>query len=144
MSTRVISDEERHRLRQFLASYAPRNAAEASALAMVRSVVDTASIVPVALLPRTVVSMYSTVKVVDQQRKEAFTYTVTYPTHASDYRSYVSLLSPLGAALIGSTVGAVVAFEDTTARSVIVKEILYQPEWDERNRFAQGGYATAR
>lgn len=136
MTARIISLEESRRLLQFIASYVPRDRDEAAAITQVIATIAAAVIVPARRLPRSVVSMYSSVKVVDLRRRESFTHTLVYPADQREYRSDLSVLTPAGAALIGAAEGAIVGDEE---HRIAVKEILYQPEWEQRNRFAQDG-----
>lgn len=142
MSTRMVSLEEKRRLLRFLGAFRPRNEVEAAAVATVTAMLDAAIVVPSRELPRTVVSMYSTVKVVDLQRRESFTHTLVYPADVREYRSDLSLLAPMGAALLGAAEAHVVVIPESVEMSlapmrIAVKEILHQPEWEQRNRFAQ-------
>lgn len=141
----VVSVEERARIERLLRDYRFATDTESRCAELLRARIVCARCVPSAQLPRAVVTMYSTVKVVDLDRREALTHTIVYPGHSSEYQSYVSVLSPIGVALFGLRDGATVECSDGAKRMrLAIKEILYQPEWDLRNRFAHTAFAERR
>jgi regulator of nucleoside diphosphate kinase len=80
-------------------------------------------------VPKGVVTMHSRVRVRDLEEGESMTYTLVYPDDADINSGKVSILAPLGTALLGARVGQVVEFEAPAgARRLKVEKILYQPE----------------
>lgn len=85
--------------------------------------------VPAEKVPSDVVTMRSQVRVRDVKTGQVDTYTVVYPheTDAEDGR--ISVLAPLGMALLGARVGATVEFNTPAGpRRVEIEKLLYQPE----------------
>jgi regulator of nucleoside diphosphate kinase len=84
-----------------------------------------------------VVTMYSRVEVVLQDSGIRQKLTVCYPWDAEPERGFVSVLSPIGAALVGMRVGEVCRWRvpNGEERSAQVAAILFQPE-------ALGDYTT--
>ncbi len=88
-----------------------------------------ATVVSPSEIPKNIVTMNSRISVRDPETKEEVVYTLVYP-EKSDYRKgFISILAPLGAALIGSRVGDIVQWEVPKGeRRLEIKEIYYQPE----------------
>lgn len=80
-------------------------------------------------IPNDVITMNSTVCVEDIDTKEEETYTLVFPKDADISQGKISVLAPVGTAMLGYEVGD--SFEwDVPAgkRRLRVKKILYQPE----------------
>ncbi|WVN42580.1 GreA/GreB family elongation factor [beta proteobacterium MWH-UniP1] len=100
-------------------------------------VLDAADLVPAPEIPETIVTMYSRVQVRDRDSGESQEITVCYPIDASLEKGFISVLSPIGAALIGRRVGSAVYWTPPAGkeRSMEIQSMLYQPE-------AHGDYVT--
>lgn len=81
-------------------------------------------------LPPTVVSMNSTVRFMLENTREEFTLTLAYPKDCKADGSCVSILTPVGTALLGLAVGDVIEWPVPSGAlmSLRVLEVLYQPE----------------
>jgi regulator of nucleoside diphosphate kinase len=80
-------------------------------------------------VPKGVVTMHSRVRVRDLEEDEPETYTLVYPDEADIDAGRLSVLAPLGTALLGTRVGEVVEFDvPAGTRRVKVDRVLYQPE----------------
>ena len=80
-------------------------------------------------VPRGVVTMNSKVRFRDLGSGERESHTLVYPAEANIDEAKLSVLAPLGAALLGAKVGAVVECATPGGvRRLKVEEILYQPE----------------
>lgn len=80
-------------------------------------------------VPRDVVTMNSTITVEDVDSGHEDTYTIVYPGHANYQEKKISILAPIGTALLGYRAGDVIEWE--VPRGVLrlkVKKVLYQPE----------------
>jgi regulator of nucleoside diphosphate kinase len=76
-----------------------------------------------------VVTMNSRVRVRDLESNERETYTLVYPQEANIDEGLLSVLAPLGTALLGATVGDEVEVNAPGGlRRMKVERILYQPE----------------
>lgn len=78
---------------------------QAEGCAALRAELETATILPRELLPADVVAMNSRVSFVDLDSGEREEYTVALPQHADPEERRISVLSPIGTALIGYRVG---------------------------------------
>jgi regulator of nucleoside diphosphate kinase len=80
-------------------------------------------------IPATVVTMNSEVEVVDLVTEERRSITVVFPAMASIEAGRVSVLAPLGTALIGNCEGARVAWQTPRGlRQLQVQRVVFQPE----------------
>lgn len=80
-------------------------------------------------VPPDVVTMRSRVRVVDQRTRETGTYTLSYPDDADINRGRLSVLAPLGTAMLGAREGQTLDVGGGTAACRLrVKRVLYQPE----------------
>jgi regulator of nucleoside diphosphate kinase len=94
------------------------------------SLLDAAAIVPSASIDPNVVTMNSTVVLEARPSGERTTFTLVYPKDVDLQRSRVSVLSPVGRALLGARVGDVlrVMVPGHGERELVVVELSYQPE----------------
>lgn len=80
-------------------------------------------------VPPTVVTMNSEVQVVDLETDERRSLTVVFPSMSGIEAGRISVLAPLGTALLGSCEGASVAWQTPRGtRRVQVERVVYQPE----------------
>lgn len=91
---------------------------------------DRANVVEPRDVPPTVVTMNSKVRFVVEQTGEAFERTLCYPRDVQGDASRVSVLAPIGSALLGLTVGQQIEWPvpGGKKRSVRIVEVVYQPE----------------
>lgn len=86
-------------------------------------------VVPPDEVPRGVVTMNSTVRFRDLRTREDETYTVVYPRDADVNEGRVSVLAPLGTALLGARIGDIVECKTPGGiRRLRIEQVLYQPE----------------
>lgn len=80
-------------------------------------------------IPANVVTMNSKVCLIDLDTQEEMVYTLVFPGDADLAQGKISVLAPIGTAMLGYRVGDTFAWKipDGTAR-LQVKEVLYQPE----------------
>lgn len=80
-------------------------------------------------IPADVVTMNSHVRFVDTATGEYLTYWLVFPEHADASEGKISILSPVGSALIGYRVGDTFAVETgPRTRTLRVEEVTHQPE----------------
>lgn len=89
-----------------------------------------ADIVPSRQIPPDVVTMYSQVLLLDLTTGQRSKLTVCYPQDAEPAAGFVSVLSPVGAGLLGRKLGSVFRWRMPTGeeRAAQVLEVLFQPE----------------
>lgn len=101
-----ISREDNMKLRLLLATvlYSHAN----TAVRKLREELDRATIIDPAVFPTAVVALDSTVEFEDLDTGEVEAYTITFPDRADVSRKHISVLAPIGTALIGCREGDVV------------------------------------
>jgi regulator of nucleoside diphosphate kinase len=103
---------------------------ERDAYGAVLELLENSDLVASAAVPETVVTMYTQVLLRGDAGTAPYKVTLCYPDDAEPSQGFISVLSPLGASLLGLEVGDTArwrtpAGEERTARIV---EILFQPE----------------
>lgn len=80
-------------------------------------------------IPADVVTMNSQVRIHDISNGSDVTITLVFPQEADYEQKKVSLLAPLGAALLGCYAGEEICYKAPGGSTkIIIKEIIYQPE----------------
>jgi regulator of nucleoside diphosphate kinase len=80
-------------------------------------------------VPKDVITMNSTVSVTDTDSGEKMTYTLVFPSAANISENKLSILAPLGMALMGYRKGDTIEWHVPSGiRKLKVTEIIYQPE----------------
>jgi regulator of nucleoside diphosphate kinase len=88
-----------------------------------------AEIVEPQRVPRNVVTMNSTVKLRDCDTNELESYTLVFPDEADIVNNMLSVLAPVGTAILGQRVGDSLRWRTPGGwRRVKVEQVLYQPE----------------
>ncbi len=76
-----------------------------------------------------VITMRSTVRLKDLDSGRELTYSLVFPSEADIDKGMISVLAPVGTAMIGYRVGDVIEWEVPSGlRRLKVEEVLYQPE----------------
>ena len=130
MNTRpeiTISSLDADRLYDLIESL-PKNSI--AVIAELESELDRANVVEPALVPSTVVTMNSTVKFVIESTKAEFELTLVYPKDLDESGKKISILAPVGSALIGLSQGDEIEWPKPGGGLIKVKitEVTYQPE----------------
>ena len=123
----IVSSRDFNRLEQLLDSPALRRHPAAMALT---EELTRAEVVPPDKIPAGVVTMHSTVECEDEITHDRHILTLVYPNEANVSSGHVSILAPVGSALLGLTVGQHIDWP-TPAGKLIQLTLLaveYQPE----------------
>jgi regulator of nucleoside diphosphate kinase len=124
----ILTDADYDRLKHLVESPRYRSAGPVP-LAPLRNELHRGTVVAPAAVPRGVVTMHSRVRVRDPRRTESETYTIVYPHEANLDDGKVSVLAPMGTALVGAREGSTVDFNAPGGRRRLkVMKVLYQPE----------------
>jgi regulator of nucleoside diphosphate kinase len=122
----VITDSDIQRLEQLLDAPV---ASSDDRLGQLEQELDRAEVVTSDEVSAQVVTMNSRVRVHDLDRRSEFVCSLVYPSEANADQKKVSVLAPLGLALLGCHVGQLVQFSAPGGtRRVKVTAIEYQPE----------------
>jgi regulator of nucleoside diphosphate kinase len=90
---------------------------------------EKATIVAAKEVPPDVITMNSRFKVLDLDSRDEWTYTLVFPDDANLEEDKISVLAPIGTAMLGYRVGDVIECKVPAGLLRLqVKEIIYQPE----------------
>lgn len=105
--------------------------------AVLRELLAASDLVAPQSVPGDVVTMYSQLIVVDEATGASTKLALCYPADADPAAGFISVLAPMGAALLGLRVGDVAQWivADGEPQAARIAEILFQPE-------ASGDYTT--
>jgi regulator of nucleoside diphosphate kinase len=91
--------------------------------------IQRASVVAAAEIPADVITMNSKARLLDLDRGSTLEYTLVYPQDADFAAGKISVLAPIGAAMLGYRVGDEIEWTVPGGlRRLRVEEVLYQPE----------------
>ena len=123
----VVSSLDLDRLETLLAATPERGFPGKAAL---QAELDRADVREPADMPPDVVTMNSTVRFQLQDSGESFVQTLVYPKDADGSAERISILAPVGSALLGLKVGDSIEWPGPGGKPLAVRivEIVYQPE----------------
>lgn len=118
----VISSLDLDRIEQLLGNH-PQHLA-------LQEELDRAEIREPAEMPPDVVTMNSTVRFKMKNNESEFCLTLVYPKDALGDETKISVMAPVGSALLGLKVGDTIAWPGPAGRTIQVEilEVVYQPE----------------
>lgn len=127
--TIYITVQDAARLREWLRVSARRHDKDRENLDILRRELERARLVQPDEVPATVVTMHSQVLLVDCGSNQETRCTLVFPEDALAADERISVLAPLGAAILGCRVGDIIPFRSPGGwRTVRIAEVLYQPE----------------
>ncbi|MCC7450532.1 MAG: nucleoside diphosphate kinase regulator [Anaerolineae bacterium] len=125
--TIYITDHDMKRLRQLLFDYRSGDT-NGQYLKDLMTELDRACVVSAEDVPEDVITMNATVCVVDLDTHETLTYTLVFPQDADSRVGKISVLAPIGTAMLGYRVGDEFEWRvPAGVRRLKVKDVLYQP-----------------
>ena len=128
-----ITEPDMEKLRGVLDSVRNSGSKDQEHLAMLEQELDRARIVSAVRVPADVVTMNSRVRMTDLDTGKEMTYTVVFPREADFSQGKISVLAPIGTAILGYRAGDVIEWRVPGGRRKLrVEEILHQPEAAER------------
>jgi regulator of nucleoside diphosphate kinase len=131
-----LTAQDYNRLRQLLAELTRQSRGMQAGVETLEEILDLARVVHAEKVPGNVVTMNTRVLFEDVSTLEKGTVTIVYPADADPSSGRISVLSPVGAALLGESEGAEVELPvpHGQTRRIRIESVLYQPE-------AQGDFA---
>lgn len=125
----IISELDRSRLRDLLVTAKQFSTSQSALLSMLEHELDRARVVAPEEIPPYVVTMNTCVCLIDTTTKEEMKYTLVYPNQADPKSGKLSILSDLGVAIIGFSVGDNIEWKFTEGiRHLRIGAIHFQPE----------------
>jgi regulator of nucleoside diphosphate kinase len=124
----VVTAADFDRLQGLLDS--PRfRATHAAFLVVLREGLQRSQVVAADQIPAGVVTMNAQVRVRDLRGRVSDTYTLVYPDDADIDEGKLSVLAPMGMALLGATEGQTIDVDAPAGvRNLKIERVLYQPE----------------
>ncbi len=131
-----LTAQDYNRLRHLLAELTRQSRGMQAGVETLEEILDLARVVQPETVPDNVVTMNSRVVYEDLSTKETGTVTIVYPSDVDPSSGRISVLSPVGAALLGESEGEEVELPlpHGQTRRIRIRHVLYQPE-------AQGDFA---
>jgi regulator of nucleoside diphosphate kinase len=128
-TTIYITELDYNRLSGLIDRTRDRNGADREYLNKLEAELDRAEIVDPKDMPADVVTMRSKVRLKDLVSGESNTYSLVFPTEADFAEGKISVLAPIGTAILGYRQGDTIEWPVPSGlRKLKVEEILYQPE----------------
>jgi regulator of nucleoside diphosphate kinase len=125
----IITDRDRCRLGCLLTSEKAAAFGNSRVRVDLETTLEEAATIPAELTPRELVTMNSTVGLIDLDSGERQLCTLVYPDDRDFVRNSVGILQPLGACLLGRRIGDILEFHDgNRARRLRIDSLPYQPE----------------
>ncbi len=124
-----ITDNDLNRLEELLEVANTINCRDNKHLQELARELEKAETVEATAIPADVVTMNSVVVLRDMETGEEKQFTLVFPRQANINQNKVSILAPVGTAMLGCSIGHVIAWNAPAGlRKMRVKKILYQPE----------------
>ena len=124
-----VTEPDYHRLSALIETTRERNDVDIQYLNKLEAELDRAEIVDPKDIPENVITMRSKVRLKDLVTGEANTYSLVFPTEADFNDGKISVLAPVGTAILGYKSGDTIEWSVPSGlRRLKVDEILYQPE----------------
>ena len=124
-----VTHDDLKQLKELIQAQMQATSRDRDALGMLRGELDRAHTVEPTAIPPVVVTMNSRVRLTDIESNETLVYTVVFPSEANVADHKISVLAPIGTALLGYRVGDTVEWPVPSGmRRFRIDRILYQPE----------------
>lgn len=124
-----ITDNDMHRLEELLEVASAVNVRDNKHLVELAKELEKAEVVESTEIPANVITMNSVVLLKDLESGEERQFTLVFPRQANIDLNKVSILAPVGTAMIGCRLGHVISWNAPAGvRKMRVEKILYQPE----------------
>ncbi|MCK8517222.1 nucleoside diphosphate kinase regulator [Methylonatrum kenyense] len=123
----VISEQDLERLERLVESLSSK---PVPGLEELENEISRADVVPSSEIPPNVVTMNSTVRFREVDSNREFQLTLVYPRDQGVDGSTISVLAPVGSALLGLSEGATIEWPKPGGGflHVTIEEVIYQPE----------------
>ncbi len=124
-----ITELDKKRLEELLAVAADFGSNGRKDLSLLAGELARATVVPSKEIPPDIVTMNSKVRLSDMKTSEEMIYSLVFPKDANFSEGAISVLAPIGTAILGYAKGAVIEWPVPDGmRHIKIDDILYQPE----------------
>ena len=129
MKPLYITEQDRHRLQELIEVGRAKPNGHASYIDALDREVSRSCVVDGKSVPGDVVTMNSRVRLRDMDSGDIEIYTLVYPSMADPAENRISVLAPVGTAIVGSRAGDVIEWPVPAGRRrLFVEDVVYQPE----------------
>ncbi len=129
MKSIYITELDRHRLQEIIDVGRTNPNGHGSYIDALEREVSRSSVVDRSSVPGDVITMNSRVRLRDIDSGEIEVYTLVYPSMADPGENRISVLAPVGTAIVGSRTGDVIEWPvPAGVRRLLVEDVLCQPE----------------
>ena len=131
MANRIIyiTDNDMRRLRELIIVAREFGKEDEMYLQELENELNRGKVVKPQDIPPNVITMNSEVYLRDLNTKKEITYRLVFPEHADASQGRVSILAPIGTALLGYSVGDIIEWKVPAGIAKLkVEKIIYQPE----------------
>lgn len=127
-STLVMTEVDARRLRMLLENVNRFEEHDRMQWQALEEEIDKATIVPREKIPANVVTMHSRVRIVDMRTGEQLVYRIVYPHEANYMEKKISVLAPIGMALLGCAEGTEIDWKvPSGTRRLRIEAVEQQP-----------------
>ena len=127
--TIYITDLDLRRLTSLIENALDSDSKDREYLDKLQEELDRGKVVPASEIPKEVITMNSRARLVDLDTGETEELTLVFPENADISQARISVLAPIGTAMLGYKVGDVFEWEVPAGkRRLKVESIIYQPE----------------
>ncbi len=123
----LISDKDISQLRLMLENNAAGDGRDGIDWAALEEEIERAKVVPSDRIPADVVTMRSRVRIVDMRTGEQRVFRIVYPHEANFAEGKISVLAPIGMALLGCSAGTEVEWNVPSGLRRLLIEAVEQP-----------------
>jgi regulator of nucleoside diphosphate kinase len=124
-----ITTKDAEKLRNWLRKARYSEYRGSAYLQMLAREIERASIMEPDQIPPDVITLNSTACLVDLETDEETVYTLVFPDEADISQGKISILAPIGTAMLGYKVGDTFEWDTPGGKRLMrVKEVLFQPE----------------
>ena len=124
-----ITDSDKKRLKQLIRDARVFGSEHEIYLEKLEGELSRGKVVKSKEIPKDVITMNSKIRFKDLATREEMIYSLVFPDSADPNQNKISILAPIGTALLGYKVGDVIEWKVPAGlRKLKVLEVLYQPE----------------
>ena len=125
----LLTDIDARRLQSLIEGSKLRDVRDVGSAELLEQHLDEADVLPASRIDPDVVTMNSEVLVTDTVSGEAFSFHVVFPRSANVSAGRISVLAPLGMAVLGRRAGDRITWDvPGGVRTLRVEDVIYQPE----------------
>lgn len=123
----LMTEKDARKLRTMIQESASTDTQAGVQWQLLEEEIEKASIVPAVNLPADVVTMHSRVRIVDMRTGEQLVYQIVYPHEANYAEKRISILAPIGMALLGYAAGTEIEWKVPSGSRRLRIEAVEQP-----------------